>query len=51
MPRLGEPVEPAHAEAPKPWWRAVDTTAPKTPVAPAEEHSPSLPDDLAWPLD
>ncbi len=22
MPRLGEPVEPAHAEAPTPWWRA-----------------------------
>jgi L-ascorbate metabolism protein UlaG (beta-lactamase superfamily) len=22
-PRLGEPVEPAHAEQPEPWWRAV----------------------------
>src|SRR3979490_941934 len=26
MPRLGEPVEPAHAEGVEPWWRAVDTT-------------------------
>ena len=24
MPRLGEPVEPRNAEAPTPWWRAVD---------------------------
>ena len=23
MPRLGEPVEPAHAEAVQPWWRGV----------------------------
>jgi hypothetical protein len=27
MPRLGEPVEPAHTERVKPWWRAVDKTA------------------------
>jgi hypothetical protein len=24
MPRLGEPVEPAHVERVSPWWRAVD---------------------------
>src|SRR5258708_7593805 len=24
MPRLGEPVEPAHADGVKPWWRVVD---------------------------
>ena len=24
MPRLGEPVEPAHAESVDPWWRVVD---------------------------
>jgi hypothetical protein len=23
MPRLGEPVEPAHTESVEPWWRAV----------------------------
>jgi L-ascorbate metabolism protein UlaG (beta-lactamase superfamily) len=50
MPRLGEAVEPAHAESPKPWWREVDTTAHKAPQ-PVEEHSPTLPDSVAWPLD
>jgi hypothetical protein len=25
MPRLGEPLEPAHAEGVEPWWRVVDT--------------------------
>src|SRR5213075_1689345 len=27
MPRLGEPVEPSHAERVEPWWRVVDQTA------------------------
>jgi L-ascorbate metabolism protein UlaG (beta-lactamase superfamily) len=50
MPRLGEPVEPAQAESPTPWWREVETIARKAPE-PVEEHSPTLPDSVAWPLD
>jgi L-ascorbate metabolism protein UlaG (beta-lactamase superfamily) len=49
MPRLGEPVEPAHAEDAQPWWRIVDATArgsePETPVA------TSLPRSMPWPID
>jgi L-ascorbate metabolism protein UlaG (beta-lactamase superfamily) len=49
MPRLGEPVEPAHAEAVEPWWRVVDQTAkepePDTPVA------TTLPKAMPWPID
>jgi L-ascorbate metabolism protein UlaG (beta-lactamase superfamily) len=49
MPRLGEAVEPAHAEEAEPWWRAVDATArqpePDTP-APA-----TLPKAMPWPID
>ncbi|MEW5738758.1 MAG: MBL fold metallo-hydrolase [Myxococcota bacterium] len=28
MPRLGQPVEPAHVESVEPWWRAVGAPAP-----------------------
>ena len=49
MPRLGEPVEPAHTEAVEPWWRVVDKTAkepePDTPVA------TTLPKAMPWPID
>jgi hypothetical protein len=49
MPRLGEPVEPAHAADVKPWWRVVDTIAskpePETPAATA------LPKSMPWPID
>src|SRR5258706_4396262 len=49
MPRLGEPVEPAHAGDVEPWWRAVDATAREpelaTPVA------VTLPKVMPWPLD
>jgi len=31
MPRLGEPVEPSHAECAHPWWRGVDTIAEPAP--------------------
>jgi L-ascorbate metabolism protein UlaG (beta-lactamase superfamily) len=50
MPRLGEPIEPAHAEAVSPWWRAVDTSAPvpgPQPVAPPV----TLPEEMSWPID
>jgi L-ascorbate metabolism protein UlaG (beta-lactamase superfamily) len=48
MPRLGEPVEPAHAEGVEPWWRAVDTTGKPEldTTAPA-----TLPKAMPWPLD
>ena len=45
MPRLGEPVEPAHAEAVNPWWRAVDA---RGPAQPAEM---TLPKSMPWPVD
>jgi len=49
MPRLGEPVEPAHAEDVEPWWRLVDT------MAPAPEHdgpvATTLPRAMPWPID
>lgn len=47
MPRLGEPVEPAHAERVAPWWRAVDTVAAKSRVEP---HL-TLPKSTPWPID
>jgi L-ascorbate metabolism protein UlaG (beta-lactamase superfamily) len=41
MPRLGEPVEPAHANGVEPWWRVVDKTARKPqPDAPAATTLP-----------
>ncbi|WP_434629191.1 MBL fold metallo-hydrolase [Chromobacterium sp. CV08] len=47
MPRLGEPMEPAHADKAEPWWRAVDT-APAPPQAPQPESAPKA---MPWPLD
>jgi L-ascorbate metabolism protein UlaG (beta-lactamase superfamily) len=49
MPRLGEPVEPAHAEEVKPWWRLVDVAAsePEPDVAAAA----TLPKAMSWPID
>jgi L-ascorbate metabolism protein UlaG (beta-lactamase superfamily) len=49
MPRLGEPVEPAHVEGVDPWWRVVDATAPE-----AEPETPvatTLPRAMPWPID
>ena len=49
LPRLGEAVEPAQAEAPEPWWR---TAAPATAHAAEPELSPSARlRQLPWPLD
>jgi L-ascorbate metabolism protein UlaG (beta-lactamase superfamily) len=49
MPRLGEPVEPAHAELLEPWWRVVDKTAREPePDAPA---ATTLPKAMPWPMD
>ncbi|MDE2252392.1 MAG: MBL fold metallo-hydrolase [Gammaproteobacteria bacterium] len=49
MPRLGEPVEPAHAERALPWWRVVDEAAAPTRrrILPALP----LPKSLPWPMD
>jgi L-ascorbate metabolism protein UlaG (beta-lactamase superfamily) len=47
MPRLGEPVEPAHAQAIEPWWRGVDTS----PVEPVPDARGTLPKAMSWPLD
>jgi len=49
MPRLGEPVEPAHAERVEPWWRGVDAAARQP-----ESDTPAattLPKSMPWPLD
>ncbi len=47
MPRLGEAIEPAHAQRPEPWWRAVDTIGP----APEPDTPASLPKAMSWPID
>ena len=52
MPRIGEPIEPAHIEAVQPWWRAADdrpyvvTPAPPPHAPPA--HPPRA---IPWPID
>ncbi len=46
MPRLGEPVEPAHANPVMPWWRAVDSVAGGTAPTPM-----TLPKSMPWPVD
>ncbi|MCW5653204.1 MBL fold metallo-hydrolase [Hydrogenophaga sp.] len=54
MPRLGEPVEPAHGTLPTPWWRGAETVPPTPdrvgePVTPADALS--VPKSVPWPLD
>jgi L-ascorbate metabolism protein UlaG (beta-lactamase superfamily) len=50
MPRLGEAVEPAHAERVVPWWRAVD--AREVDAAPVPQEEPmTLPKAVPFPLD
>jgi L-ascorbate metabolism protein UlaG (beta-lactamase superfamily) len=49
MPRLGEPIEPAHAERVEPWWRVVDQG--ERPPAPATPAASPLPDAMPWPID
>lgn len=55
MPRLGEPVEPAHGPLDRPWWRELGVVQPVEPV-PLERKEPALQEvgdahPLAWPLD
>jgi L-ascorbate metabolism protein UlaG (beta-lactamase superfamily) len=50
MPRLGEAVEPDHAERVTPWWRGVDSR--ELSVTPAPPSPPTtLPKAMPWPLD
>ena len=49
MPRLGEPVEPAHAESAVPWWRVAD--APRSRAAADTTAAITLPKVMPWPLD
>jgi L-ascorbate metabolism protein UlaG (beta-lactamase superfamily) len=53
MPRLGEAVEPAQAEAVSPWWRAAAGPGPRA-APPAAAPTPAgerVPRRLPWPLD
>ena len=50
MPRLGEAVEPAHAERLTPWWRAVDARGVDAAAVPEEEPM-TLPKAMPFPLD
>jgi hypothetical protein len=51
MPRLGQPVEPAHAERVEAWWRGLDAVE----VVPAPSRSrkdeAEVPVAVPWPLD
>ena len=55
MPRLGEPVEPAHAHELAPWWRAADSLQPRKPrqhrEARSEKPAITLPKTMPWPFD
>jgi L-ascorbate metabolism protein UlaG (beta-lactamase superfamily) len=53
MPRLGEAIEPAHAEGVTPWWRSAEKRLDKKgqapePVVPAATE---LPKAMPWPID
>jgi L-ascorbate metabolism protein UlaG (beta-lactamase superfamily) len=49
MPRLGEPVEPAHEREVTPWWRAVDQRASRQ--GPTQPPVTTLPKVMPWPFD
>jgi len=49
MPRLGEPVEPAHPHEVTPWWRAADLR--ETRQRPVEAPVITLPKTVPWPFD
>jgi L-ascorbate metabolism protein UlaG (beta-lactamase superfamily) len=46
LPKLGQPIEPAHAAKIETWWRGVDAR-PRTAPPPTEE----LPKGMPWPID
>jgi L-ascorbate metabolism protein UlaG (beta-lactamase superfamily) len=49
MPRLGEPVEPAHTHEVTPWWRAVDVQELRQ--QPSGMPALTLPKAMPWPFD
>jgi L-ascorbate metabolism protein UlaG (beta-lactamase superfamily) len=49
LPKLGEPIEPAHDLPIGTWWRGVDA-APQA-VPPREEQEEELPKEMPWPID
>ncbi len=51
MPRLGEAVEPAHAEGVTPWWRGVDARSVGDDAPVAEAPAMTLPKAMPFPLD
>ena len=50
MPMLGQPVEPAHAEIVRPWWREVDNVTSK-PAPDQEGGDVTVSTSVSWPLD
>jgi L-ascorbate metabolism protein UlaG (beta-lactamase superfamily) len=48
MPRLGEPIEPAHAPKPQGWWRAPGSTGR---VGGRQPSAGALPRSMPWPID
>jgi len=50
MPRLGEAVEPAHAERVKPWWRSADRMK-RGDAAGEPRRGTTLPKNMPWPID
>jgi L-ascorbate metabolism protein UlaG (beta-lactamase superfamily) len=54
MPRIGEPVEPAHDQVVTPWWRPVDGRTYESlppPAAPARHLPGGAPKAMPWPID
>ena len=52
MPKLGEPVEPAHASgAVEPWWRSVDRVEGLQQQVGSESTEGKLPPTMPWPID
>ena len=49
MPRLGEVVEPAHAESVEPWWRGIEAAVRRPAAQPDAEIT--LPKEMPWPID
>jgi L-ascorbate metabolism protein UlaG (beta-lactamase superfamily) len=49
MPRLGEPIEPMHAEQVEPWWRDVDTAVHQP--EPQARKEITVPKTMPWPID
>jgi len=49
MPRLGEPIEPAHGARVEPWWRGIDMAGARASSKVREPQT--LPKTVPWPLD